>query len=227
MKPTHRLVRVRRQQRGAALFVVVLAIVLITAIGIFSARAAGLVDVASGYNRQSVQTQFMADYGARSTAAELGTGTGGTYVRSMTGVAGNPVPTCRANADLDTLLPPGTVIPCWKLRMTQVQETFGVNAVEATTPTAAGSLGPPDDAENQLVANYEVEMTEPGLAGAPLAGFNAGGTDHTFRPTQIALTSRGVIRPWTNPGDANCNIESTRSAGVSFLRAHVTTVVPQ
>ena len=63
----------RQQERGAAVFIVVMVVTLLTAVGIFAARSASLVDTASGYNRQSLQTEYVADYGVMLTASELST----------------------------------------------------------------------------------------------------------------------------------------------------------
>ena len=63
--------RLRGTERGAALFVVVMVITLLTAVGIFAARSTSLVDAATGYGRQAAQTLALADYGAKLVASEL------------------------------------------------------------------------------------------------------------------------------------------------------------
>ncbi len=66
--------RSRRSERGASVFIVLLVITLLTAIGIFSARSASLVDQAAGYDRQLVQTQYVPELAGRAVGAELGDG---------------------------------------------------------------------------------------------------------------------------------------------------------
>jgi hypothetical protein len=66
--------RARREQRGAALFLVVMVITILSAIGLFAMRSASLVDVATGYNRQGVQAAFLADFAARGAATFMGRG---------------------------------------------------------------------------------------------------------------------------------------------------------
>lgn len=68
------LTRRCQAERGAALFVVVMVITLLTAVGIFAARSTSLVDAATGYGRQASQTIALADYGAKLVATELGQG---------------------------------------------------------------------------------------------------------------------------------------------------------
>ena len=57
--------RQRRGQGGATVFLVVMVLTIIAAIGVFSMRSASLVDKATGYSRQSVQATAMAEYAAR------------------------------------------------------------------------------------------------------------------------------------------------------------------
>ena len=68
------LVRRRSEERGAALFVVVLVLTLLTAVGLFAAQSATLVDQASGYSRQASQTSYLAEYGTLLATTELGSG---------------------------------------------------------------------------------------------------------------------------------------------------------
>ena len=48
----------RRLQRGASLFIVMLVTVLLTGLGIFAARAASMTSQASGFARQVTQTAY-------------------------------------------------------------------------------------------------------------------------------------------------------------------------
>ncbi|MGE3670104.1 MAG: PilX N-terminal domain-containing pilus assembly protein, partial [Polyangiaceae bacterium] len=75
--------RRRADERGAALFIVVLVITLLTAIGIFAARSASLVDVASGYDRQAIQTEYIAEYGIRGATTRLANGEGSAALNEI------------------------------------------------------------------------------------------------------------------------------------------------
>lgn len=59
----------RNQQRGAALFLVVMVISLITAVGVFSMRSASLTNIAAGFNRQGIQTVMLARLATRAAAS--------------------------------------------------------------------------------------------------------------------------------------------------------------
>ncbi len=98
MKP--RVPSKRQHQRGAAVFIVVMVVTLLTAVGIFAARSASLVDVASGYNRESLQTQYISDYGLLLTAHELSTQSASAY----TSVAQSGTDDCIATEAVDSSL---------------------------------------------------------------------------------------------------------------------------
>ena len=62
---------VRRHQRGATIFVVLLVITLLSGIGLFAARVTGSVDAATGYARQAAQAKGLALYATQMSAALL------------------------------------------------------------------------------------------------------------------------------------------------------------
>src|SRR5690606_37115461 len=59
----------RRNERGAAVFVVVLVIALLTGLGLFAVRSATTAIAASAYNRQLNQTHYVADMAVVATVA--------------------------------------------------------------------------------------------------------------------------------------------------------------
>ena len=74
VKPTPALLRLRRHrnQRGMAVFLVVLVLTMVSAIGVFSMHSASLVDRATGFNRQNVQATAIVEFGMRGAATWLG-----------------------------------------------------------------------------------------------------------------------------------------------------------
>lgn len=63
----------RRGERGAAVFIVVMVITLLTAIGIFAARSISLTDVAAGFERESAQTAYLAQFAGNLVTTDIGT----------------------------------------------------------------------------------------------------------------------------------------------------------
>src|ERR1700720_2843853 len=73
----------RASERGAAVFVVLLVIVMLTGIGVFATRAAALATQASGFERQMTQTHYLTEYAVLVTAAELSSPRMDAYIIAM------------------------------------------------------------------------------------------------------------------------------------------------
>ncbi len=220
--------RHRRSERGASVFIVLLVITLLTAIGIFSARSASLVDQAAGYDRQLVQTQYLTEFAGRAVSAELGDGAGKTYLDKVQ----QGMDTCETNQNVLPLAP-GTPIPCYKLYISEIADRVdarsGTTLLENQTVVTSGSLGPKLGFAGLASATegvFVVEMTEP-FETVPNPGSEVGGQQtNAFRDVQLTLTALGQVRPidlgalGTSPWCA-VNASST-AASVAGLRAHVT-----
>lgn len=198
-----------RSERGAAVFVVVLAITMLTAVGLFAAHAATLVDQAAGYARMARQTQYLSEYGTLAAAAELGSGSAEPYFRQMLAGAN----ACRANASGTTL---GK--PCYKMFYSDLNARTNQPLISDQSGDHPGFVGFTDDGENDgVIGDFVVELTDPGPTGAPVAGTDLGGTGLTFRYVKVTATTTAHMRP---PGAVCTNSISTLS-GQQALRAHL------
>jgi Tfp pilus assembly protein PilX len=61
----------RQGERGAAIFIVVMVLTMLTAVGVFAIRAASLAEAASGYDRQNTQNHYVGEYGLHGAVTEL------------------------------------------------------------------------------------------------------------------------------------------------------------
>lgn len=220
--------RQRRSERGASVFIVLLVITLLTAIGIFSARSASMVDQAAGFDRQLVQTQFLTEFAGRAVSAELGDGAAKSYLDKVQ--LGSDV--CETNKNVLPLAA-GTPIPCYKLYISEIADRVnaksGTTLIENQTVATSGSLGPKLGVAGMASAAegvFVVEMTEP-FETVPNPGSEAGGQqNNAFRDVQVTLTAFGQIRPLDAGGlgtDPWCAVSaSSTAASVAALRAHVT-----
>jgi Tfp pilus assembly protein PilX len=218
----------RRRERGAAVFIVVMVITLLTAIGIFAIRSATLVDQAAGFQRQGLQTAYLTEYAGRAVTAELGDGAAKSYLdRVRLGTD-----KCQVNLELEKTLPPGMPPPpCYKLYISEigsrVQSHYATSTVlEKQTAIMAGSLGGRvSEQAHALEGVFVVEMTEP-YESVPNAGSEqAANASNAFRDVQLTLTAFGQVRPIDTAGvdDPWCGASaSSTSASVSALRAHIT-----
>ncbi len=220
--------RATRKERGAAVFIVLLVITLLTAIGIFAARSASLVDQATGFDRQALQTQYLTAIAGRSVTAELGDGAGKSYLDKV--ALGSD--TCEANKNV-LALQPGAPIPCYKLYISEIAGRVDAKTnnpvIAKQTASSGGSLGPPYGVADQGMAQegvFVVEMTEP-YESIPNPGSEVAGLgNNAFRDVQLTLTAYGQVRPVDLAGvgsDPWCAVNASSTvASVSALRAHVT-----
>ncbi len=215
--------RSKRQERGAALFIVAMVITLLTAIGFFSARAASLTSVGAGFNRQALQTTYVSEYATRAAAADYTTRV--DEVTKKVRDPGTPPETCEATKDVViTGIVGPQVVPCYKFFQSELNNNVGVNFAGQSlfetyvpgAPPTPGSLGPV-----ALQANFRVEMTDPGRPGRPVVGAersDTGGAKFGF--TQLAFTTTAQTGPFTPGGTCNASVSTV--AGVQSLRAYVT-----
>lgn len=218
--------RARRRERGAAVFIVVMVIVLLTAIGIVAARSASLVDEASGYSRQALQTYYLTDLAGRVATAEIGSKPQ-TYLDLMR--KGTEV--CPSNA-LVKPVTTGAPIPCYKLFMNEIASRVannysGQTLLDPQTQNQPGSLGAPlSSSTDMLNGVFMVEMID-AFKADPKARSDVGGGANSFFDVQVTLTAFGQIRSMpssgvdTNPWCAKSTGVSS-SASVQAIRAHVT-----
>lgn len=217
--------RIRTRERGVAVFVVVLVITLLTAVGLFAARAASLANVAAGNDRQGVQTLYFADYAGRAAITHLGAGDASLFVAKMQ--------TSTDQCEVNRLAPTTTRLPCFKIYNTEIENQIGngFRMIQPQTALTAGSFGPAlhfnatNDASQLnygLDGAFVVELTEP-FDGLPPPGFSV--ADTQFRAVRVTLTAYAQIRtlPGGTTGTNWCSeINSSNAASIQAVRAHVT-----
>lgn len=205
----------RQHQRGAAVFIVVMVVTLLTAVGIFAMRSASLVDVATGYNRQGLQTEYVANYGILLTAHELSTEAASAY----TNVAQTGSDDCLTTHRVNTAAVGQPF--CYAFQSQELAHRFdGNDGLFEASDDLPGTLVDPvgaaaDDTEN-LEARFVVEMTEAFQTG------NVRGADlssNQLVPVQVTLTARSFVNP--PRADATVCDDAAAAGGVQEVRSHV------
>jgi hypothetical protein len=203
----------RRRERGATVFIVVMVIALLTGVGIYAARTASLVDAAAGNARQAAQTRYMAEYGALSILAELGSGSGSAYLAKVS----NATDDCRATKDVDVSV--AGRAPCYKAFMGELATDTRqfLDSPDATDPGSLGGavnlIGTPVG----LLGNFVVELTEPVQTSVPVAGADVGGTGP--RSTYVTLTATAIGQVLPADALAACDVQAASVAATQTLRA--------
>lgn len=217
--------RVRRGgERGAAVFIVVLVITMLTGVGLFAVRSAILSTTVSGFSRQMSQTHFITDYALLVVAGELSTNRRDAHVNAMKEAKDCVnVLACKCTGNIR----PGNVPSltsnhtCYifgheNLQQKVAQETSGALLLTPTDTSdpahpIAGSLG-----HGNLEAALRVEMTDLAPASPPVAGLDltsAGAAQVQYMA--VTMKATGQLRP---PGSQ----DSQRSAAsIETSRAHL------
>src|SRR5688572_6675352 len=204
----------RQHERGAAVFIVVMVVTLLTAVGVFAIRSASLVDVASGYNRQSLQTEYVTDYGLLLAAHELSTQAASAY----TNIAQSGTDDCLSTSVVNT-----TVVGnpfCYAFQSQELGERFSTDGLFDDSEGLPGTVVDPvgadaDDADN-LEARFVVEMTEAFQTGS-VKGADL--TSNQLVPVQVTLTARGFVNP--PRADAAVCTDAAAAGGIQEVRSHV------
>jgi hypothetical protein len=213
------LKRAPGSERGAALFIVVLVVTLLTAIGTFAVHATSLGQLASGYSRRAASAFYLGEFAMNVVASNLADDPRGHVQHATFGSD-----SCRATADLLPLLQPNAP------RFCDVKDSASAKLVVLASNTSLaadpegffGALNRPDHPPDQgLDADFRVEITDHGLAPSSVAGMPIGGTAQTW---QDAFTVTARVLPTTANGQ--CSIDATRASENQSLRGYVVYTTP-
>lgn len=210
--------RARAKQRGAAIFVVLLVLTILTAIGMFATRAAGLNQRLSGYARQGTQTGYVAEYGALLVFDEITGDRAGVYVDEI--LKGHEQ--CAASS----LIEAGTgKVPCYKQTLNEMQNSLNSEGASAKIVDPSGETF---GVSNNALADFSVDMTDL-YAGQVEPGDDQTGLGGQRQTVQITLTSSGQLRPNVGTTGGTCQTAdeqaSAQLSGTRAARMIVTTTV--
>jgi len=205
--------RSRRGERGAAIFIVLLVVSLMSALGMYAVRSASLADLASGYNRQQVQTHYVADYAVSALSADISTEPN-KHSQNMEkgkgclGYEKLSTPSCArySLSDLQTVVK-------------NVSKSGDHKILSASTSTVAGSLSQPGV---YLEGDMKIEMTDKHPAWPPVQGnqVNSVGGGSILTYVMVTISAEGMVRPKQNTA-GTWDTASATAAGVELSRANV------
>jgi|GEM_PF-1817007 len=216
-----RAVPVQTGQRGAAVFVVMMAILLLSGMGMWAMHAASLVDRASGYERTALQAQYVSEMGLTAASAYLSL----PSMASVNFKLGQRAYSSGLGDKCESI--PSTITTGF------CRSVWPKDINIATAAASGGALmndglgvtrGSFSPFANEMQGDFTVEMTSPRRAivpGSPLS------EDSPYR--LVTLTSYGTVRPHTLAavGDNLCGATASPStaqnaaAGRIAVRSHV------
>jgi hypothetical protein len=187
-------------------FVVVLAITLLTAVGLFAAHSATMVDEAAGYVRMARQTQQLAEYGTLAVTAELGSGTAESHITQLY----QPGSFCIANADRADA-------SCYKRSYADINARTKELSDDSLTKDPTGTI---EDVvgNGEIQGDFMVELTDPS-DNVRVAGSDYGSSSTVkYRYVKVTATTIAKLRP---VGVAACSNLVASLSGQQMMRAHL------
>jgi hypothetical protein len=195
----------RRSQRGATLFVVVLAITMLMGIGLYTVHSTALIARASGSERQALQTEYLAQLGTLTTLSQFSSAPAVYVPYALRGAD-----ECRMNLGLETT---GFARPaCFEQSSSSLILPGGVTIFEADSFSNPGAL--PAD----IRGHFLTETTDVAPTLGPIAGMDAA-SRNAFRLYQAKITTISQLQP-AAAGTA-CVQGLMQVAGQHMTRAHV------
>lgn len=202
---------VRSDERGATMFIVLMVLMILSAIGTFALSTARYEVRTSGYRRQRAQAQLAANYGGFAAQMSMDPAKAAWFVQQLT-KSGEP---CQMNLGVG---------PCYHIYSADVERIAGLTASSekvfvlpgTTSGQAEGSFG-----LEQINGGFRVELTEPADLVRPVAGWSLGSGDQsTVKFVDLTVTSMGVVFPdLANYGVVDANERA--GAAYANARGHV------
>ncbi|MEQ9324447.1 MAG: hypothetical protein RIF41_35110 [Polyangiaceae bacterium] len=203
--------RRREAESGAAVFVVVLVITLLTALGLFAVREATTAVSASGYNRQLTQVHYVTDMAVMAAVADLATNPTAVADQMRLGPQTGEAE-CAGYSDPTQLFP-----TCWLRSYDDLDDTVQKQSANSKNLLQSDSLG-----YNQLEADMRIELTDLHPAQPVRGNQVAGGATAANALTYVYVTvsANGIVRP-PQAAAGTWDQHSAQAAGTEQARAHV------
>ena len=211
--------RGRRDQSGAAMFIVAMTLAVLASVGVYALAAAATEVKTSGYERQNTQTHYLTQYAIIGAAHYLAA----SNVQLTYGLMANP--TSRDNCPLslpgvgtglDTMIAGCRRVPAQEMRDTSAWAiAHPLDSYTGTAPLQSnvqpGSFGP-----TLMTGDFYVELTEPWQPKAP-AGY---ALNLSMCFYEFTATASGITEP-QYPGATDTATPAFGGEGVEVQRARL------
>lgn len=217
--------RRRGGERGATIFLVTLVAAMLTAMGVFAARAASLNESSSGFDRSNEQAHFVMQHGMALTASLCGRqpllcqqANNDCWANYYATWAGGQKPKCRS-LTADKL---ASYVSQAQTQGGQPQKPI-FDLANAGAPQPDAFLNTPGSLGYAAVApRFLMEVTDSSLAFEQPAGTQVAGGGQQFKYNQAVIAMWGDVWPFLNTAacDAPARIAAlsvTREAGRAYM----------
>jgi hypothetical protein len=216
--------RGRAQERGAALFVIVLVVAMVTTVGVFAAGSASVATQTSGHMRQYSQTHYVTEYAMLGAMAELSTNRREAYIKTMTQpkMVNGDRTQCEDKPDLTKV----TNATCYRFGYEDLEIAFVNQSATAKFMNEGDIETPGGLGHGKLVSDFVMEMTDLAPASPPVAGSDltsAGAANVQYMA--VTLTATGMIFPAPADSDDKYVFDAARARAASIESARARLIV--
>jgi len=197
----------RRGARGAVMFIVAMTLAVLAAIGLFALGSATTEIKTSGFERQSAQSHYLAEYGILGAVQNTNSDTAPVYMGMMLNAA---------RRDTSCVSLPGVTSAA--TRTSQACRRMGSEELSKLWPGSPGAaFSPKPLGPFPIAADFFVELTDP-VQAQPPAGFDL---KLGLCFTKLTVTAFGLTQPVVqNPAKDLATLYG--GEGVEMARARIT-----
>lgn len=201
----------RSDERGATMFIVLMVLMILSAIGTFALSTARYELRTSGFRRQRAQAQLAAHYGGFAAQMSMDPAKAAWFVQQL-----SKGEICSNNLG-------ATGAPCYHVYAADIERIANLPATGeklfvlpgTTSGQAEGSYG-----LDPLNGGFVVELTEPADLARPVAGWGTDPNQTTVKFVDLTVTSMGVVFPDGIDGSSpNGVVDANERSGASYANA--------
>ncbi len=207
-----RLRRRRSDERGATMFIILMVIAVLSAIGTWALGNSRYEVRTAGYLRQRNVSEVVSGYGARAVTSEIG-----TAPKAYLGLLNKKGDLCEANGGLGATGPTTAMPPCYHLRDPDIQNRAGMVLFQGPVLSGPGIPGIPGSlGMTTMAGGFNVEFTDPMLVGRVKPGESV--DDHAPQFLDVTMSVSGVIYQ-DEPGGVMGVIDASERPSATFTGA--------
>lgn len=232
-RPWRSIVRTkRRARRGVTVFIVILVIGMLSAIGLFAARSSQLGVTNAGRFRQMTQTHYVAEAGMQGALAEFSRDPD-SYLRQLRASTALSAASSGTYMCADIPYAIGTTpasTNCLRIGYQAVEAAHKIRAADSNERlfTARSAGKPGSFGHANVFGNFTVEFTDERPVEPPPAGMAVGGHGTTLHYKAVTARATGQVFPFEKSAGTAVDVASAADiqqfghmASLETIRAEV------
>ncbi|MEO7094289.1 MAG: hypothetical protein ABI175_13620 [Polyangiales bacterium] len=195
-------------------------VAILSAIGTYALTNSRYEVRTAGYLRQRSVADAISGLGAQAATSELGTAPAGYVGRLRATNATGEI--CQSNAGLGIVGPSGSLPPCLRIDLIDVEARTGKAMFDLYVPGTSGTPGMPGSLGlSPMNAGFWVELTDPVEVERPIAGEQIAGAKAP-KFIDLTVTANGVVFQ-DEPGGVAGRVDANERPTATFTtgRGHI------